>query len=136
MRLASGEPPTPAPPAQLTIPPELARPLARIFVLGLAELARRDGSPPLVPGLAAFLAALDRSASGTVPGMLDAHGNWVGASEAAAVIGCSPRYVRRLAGSGRLIARRSGRDWLIDPQSAQDYRNDRIRRRRAQRALG
>ncbi|MEU4190062.1 helix-turn-helix domain-containing protein [Streptomyces griseoluteus] len=38
----------------------------------------------------------------------------VGISDAAARLGCSPEYARRLARRGRLSARRVGRTWLVD----------------------
>lgn len=38
------------------------------------------------------------------------------AAEAAAVMGCTPRWVRHLAQAGRVPARRVGRTWLIERQ--------------------
>ncbi|MGW4441056.1 helix-turn-helix domain-containing protein [Streptomyces sp. NPDC004596] len=38
----------------------------------------------------------------------------VGVSDAAARLGCSPEYVRRLARRRRLSARWVGRTWLVD----------------------
>ncbi len=37
-------------------------------------------------------------------------------------MGISERRVRHHAATGRLIARKDGRDWLIDSDSARDYR--------------
>jgi excisionase family DNA binding protein len=104
----------------VTVPGELARPVARLIVLGLAEQSRRDGGLRPAPGLAALLGRLDGFESETAPAML-AETRWACVREAAAVIGCSAQFTRRLAASGRLIACRAGWEWLIDRQSAQDY---------------
>ncbi|MFJ6438674.1 helix-turn-helix domain-containing protein [Streptomyces sp. NPDC091416] len=44
------------------------------------------------------------------------------AYEAAALMGCSPEYVRRLARAGRVLARRAGPAWLINTASLDAYR--------------
>ena len=107
--------------ADLTIPPHLARPLARLVVIGLSELERRNGGLPLTPGLASLLA--DLSGFGHAAAMLaaEAHGTWVVSGEAAALTGLTERSARRLAASGRVIARRAGGTWLIDRESIEDY---------------
>jgi hypothetical protein len=47
--------------------------------------------------------------------------NWVGVMEAAARTGRSERQIRRLASSGRVIARRIGhRSWTIDLESLEN----------------
>lgn len=43
-------------------------------------------------------------------------------NQAAALLECSTRHARHLACTGRIAARRSGRDWLIDPVSLDSYR--------------
>ncbi|WUQ57126.1 helix-turn-helix domain-containing protein [Streptomyces virginiae] len=44
------------------------------------------------------------------------------AEQAALLLGCSTEYVRRLARTGRVLARRAGPAWLIDPASLDAYR--------------
>lgn len=102
------------------VPAGLCRPLLGLVVLGLAERARRDGGVQPVPGLVALLTELDMAGNGRVPAMVGSSW-WVTAGEAAALAGISGRSVRRLAASGRVIARRAGHEWLIDRQSAIDY---------------
>lgn len=113
----------------VTVPPGLARPLVDAAILGLAARARRDGGAPPFPGLAALLAELDMSARpelGThFPRM--AEPSWLAAGEAARLTGTSARYVRRLAASGRLRARKRGWAWEIDADSARDYGRERRR---------
>jgi hypothetical protein len=47
--------------------------------------------------------------------------NWLGVMEAAARTGRSERQVRRLASSGRVIAKRIGhRSWLVDIESLEN----------------
>lgn len=103
----------------VTVAPQLCRVVARLAVLGLAEITCRDGGPPSVPGLASLLTALD-SSSGTAP-VTVMPDIWITTSQAAAVLGLSCRQARKLAAAGRLIARRHGRDWQVSRQSAQDY---------------
>jgi len=58
-----------------------------------------------------------RSVLGPRPDTLKS-ANWVGVMEAATRAGCSTRHARRLAASGRVIARRLDRhQWLIDLES-------------------
>jgi Helix-turn-helix domain len=105
----------------VTVPPELCRPLARLAVLGLLEVSRRDGGAHPAPGLVTLLEQM--SANGPVlptVGNVDGAPCWLTAGEAAAVTGCSARQMRRLAG-GRLRARKHGRAWMIDAASAADY---------------
>jgi hypothetical protein len=106
------------------VPPHLCRALARLAVVGLAELSRRDGGLTTAPGLAALLARLDASASGPAVETMEAQ-RWLAAREAAELAGTSARHARRLAAAGRLIARRRGRDWEIDEASARDYGRER-----------
>ncbi|WP_432104897.1 helix-turn-helix domain-containing protein [Streptomyces sp. bgisy091] len=42
--------------------------------------------------------------------------------DAAALLGCTPEYVRRLARTGRLPAHRVGVVWTIHPQDLDAYR--------------
>jgi excisionase family DNA binding protein len=118
----------------VTVPPELARPLVRLCVLGARELQQRDGGLALVPGLADLLSELDRSGFGRPFGSMTIVSSPLTGSrassqltvgEAADRAGLSPRHVRRLA-DGRLIARKAGGTWLIDAASLADYGRQRI----------
>ncbi|MEV0912698.1 helix-turn-helix domain-containing protein [Streptomyces sp. NPDC049967] len=52
---------------------------------------------------------------------------YVSVGEAAALLGCSTEYVRRLARTGIVRARRIGaRAWAVDPAALDDYRHGRI----------
>ncbi|MFD7968585.1 helix-turn-helix domain-containing protein [Streptomyces clavifer] len=44
------------------------------------------------------------------------------AGEAAFLLGCSTEYARRLARTGRVLARRAGPAWLINRQALDTYR--------------
>lgn len=122
------------PETDVAVPGPLRRAVARLLVLGLAEQSRRDGGVRPAPGLAQFLHELDRPASGPAVGKIALSPyttGWVSTREAAELTQLNERQVRRLAASGRLIARRAGRDWLINRQSAQDYAGDTRRRHRS-----
>jgi excisionase family DNA binding protein len=112
------------------VPAELCRPLARAAIVGLAVIAHKDGGLMPTPGMAALLAKLTMS-SERHPSDSMGHeitpltgSEWLTVSEAAERTGLSRRSVQRLAG-GRLRARRVGRSWLIDPDSAEDYARER-----------
>ena len=109
----------------VVVEPGLCRAVARLAVLGLAELSRRDGTVRAVPGLASLLAQLD-AASGNVPVTVDSTVPLT-STEAARIVGVTPRMARHLAATGRLIAVRRGRDWQISRQSAEDYARGRTR---------
>lgn len=110
----------------LVVPPDVARELLRPLVLGLAARVRADGTP-LSARAIAFLRALHNaaeqpasSAPGTSP---DAPATVeITAHQAAQLMGCSTEYVRRLARTGRVRARRAGPAWLIEATSLDAYR--------------
>lgn len=110
----------------LVVTPEVARELLRPLVLGLAARVRADGTP-LSARTIAFLTELhntaeqQRSSDHGTPTPRPASVE-LGAGEAAALLGCSVEYVRRLARSGRVQARRCGWAWLIDAASLDRYR--------------
>lgn len=102
----------------VVVPAQLAADLARLAVIGARAIQRDSGGLVLVPGMAALLARLATFASETparTVGCISAE--WVSAGEAAAIAGLSVQRIRGLARDGRLIARRAGRNWLIDPDS-------------------
>ena len=104
------------------MPAELAGPLARLAVLGLAELSRRGGSLRPAPGIAALLRQLDAAASGRAESTIGAGDPFlVTVAKAAEAAGVSPRRVRQLAASNRLRCRRHGREWAIELSSAKEY---------------
>jgi hypothetical protein len=108
------------------------RQAARALILGLAEQARRDGGLHPATGLTRELERL-MSEVGRVPASMETAppqgSQWLTTGQAAELAGTSPRQVRRLAGSGRLIGRRHGWEWMIDADSARDYGKDRARGR-------
>lgn len=120
------------PPGDVMVPAELARPLARLAVTGARAVQERDGGLPLAPGMAGLLAELAMSGSGhavrsVAPVTPRSPGRWLTVGQAAGLMRLTCRHVRRLARGGRLTARRAGRAWLIDPDSAEDYRKGRAR---------
>jgi excisionase family DNA binding protein len=99
----------------------------RALVAYLGAQSRRDGGTRPAPGLARLLGQLDMADNGHACATID-ETRWVDVAEAARLAGVSERSVRRLAKSGRLIARRHGhRSWLIDADSATGYGRERRR---------
>lgn len=109
-------------PAGVTVPLELARPLAAVAVLGLADYARRNGGPAVVaPRLQELITALAASASACATPLARVGPRQLTTAQAALVMGVSPQRVRQLAAGKRIIASKTGRDWLVDAQAAEDY---------------
>jgi excisionase family DNA binding protein len=111
----------------MVIPPHLVEPCLMLLRAGEWAWERQNGGFPRrwdLPGLHKILAAARASASGRPPAILGSQARTPDTTtgEAARVMGISERRVRQLAAAGRLIARKRGRDWLIDRQSAEDYR--------------
>ncbi|MFJ4794145.1 helix-turn-helix domain-containing protein [Kitasatospora purpeofusca] len=115
------------PDGTVLIPPDVARELLRPLVVGLAARCRADGTN-LSPRTVRLLHALHNSAehqpcsatgtSDAVPASVE-----LTAPEAAELLACSPEYVRRLVRAGRIVGRRAGPAWLIDPASLDAYRH-------------
>lgn len=105
----------------VVVPASLAGEVLRIVLRDLAVRVRADGGElsagvrELLWGLHASAAEAEQQA-GSVDGTLEGPpvSVEVGISDAAARLGCSPEYARRLARRGRLSARRVGRTWLVD----------------------
>lgn len=117
----------PSPDGDVVVPAHLARRLAALATLGEHVLRERDGGLLLERGLASLIDDLRMSASRpAVVTVGVAEGDWIPAAEAASLAGVSWRHAERLASRGILRARKTGRDWLIDRQAAEDY----ARRRR------
>lgn len=112
------------------VPRELCRPTARALTIWARKEVERNGGARIVPEVLALISALDSaamSASGRPFATMDTH-CWLAVGEAARRAGISARHARRLAKDGRLIARKDGRDWLIDSRSADEYhRRERAR---------
>lgn len=110
------------PPADhgVTVPPELCRQLAYAAVIGLDAQRARGGGGAVPRALTQLIAELAGSPPGTPRATMEAPA-WLTCGQAAELTGTSARYVRRLAGAGRLIARRHGRTWMVDRQSATEY---------------
>lgn len=108
------------------IPPHLVKLTAFLVEYAAKELGSRNGGSPRMPHLPELRKILDAamaSASGRPSVTMEAPSRaLLTTSQAAALMGISVRRVRHHAAAGRIIARRSGRDWLIDACSARDYR--------------
>ncbi len=121
----TAQPPSGGPDATgaAVIPPHLVKLATLLIEFGAKDLTRRNGGPPHMPGLPVLRKILDASASATPSGTLEPPSRApYTTSEAAKVMEVSVSRARYLAAAGRLIACKVGRDWLIDPDSAQDYR--------------
>jgi excisionase family DNA binding protein len=119
------------PDGSVVIPAPLAGEVLRAVVRDLRERVRSDGGE-VSPAVRGVLRAL-HTASVQPPCASDGSGGGtssdqgvsvqeVTAATAAELLGCSPRYVRRLAESGRVAARRAGPVWLIDRASLDAFR--------------
>ncbi|NJP72167.1 helix-turn-helix domain-containing protein [Streptomyces sp. C1-2] len=113
-------------PLLLAVPRSSARALERALAAGLLAVSRADGGRP-TPEAARILRELHNAAHGhrsSVPGTPPAAPTTVdsglrevlGMGEAAAVLGCTPEYARRLARTGRLPAQRVGGVWAVRPE--------------------
>lgn len=113
-------------PAGATVPPELARQLVDAAVLGLAVQAGRNGGGQPPPGMRDLLARIDAAASrrACAPPVATVGPRELTTADAARVMRVSPQQVRKLAAAHKIIARKVGRDWLIDAQAAEDYRRN------------
>jgi excisionase family DNA binding protein len=117
------------------IPPEVAGDVLRALVRDLTARVRADGGE-VGPRVRRVLYALHEAAQhpttptverssdiGTSPGPA-ATVEEVTVDEAAALLGCTPGYVRRLARAGTLAGRRHGaRTWALDRAALDAYRH-------------
>lgn len=117
------------PDGSVIVPATIAGELLRALTRDLAAQARANGGHPS-PGARALLYALLEAAqhadtdSGSDVGTHQPPSTTVEltAHQVARHLGCSPEYVRRLARTGQLRARRAGRVWLIDSASFDAFR--------------
>jgi excisionase family DNA binding protein len=104
------------PDGSVVVPADLAAVVMEILVLKLAGEVRATGGS-LTPSARELLVALvEASQRPEVPAdLVVANPQVAGVSvaEAAARMGCSRQYVRRLLAAGRLAGRRSGGVWLV-----------------------
>lgn len=108
--------------------PRQWRALSDLAWLGVKVLLSRDGGLPLAPGVSALLASVDaasRTADACATPLARVEARQLTTAQAATVMGVSPQRVRQLAARGRIIARKTGRDWLIDAQAAEGHRRNR-----------
>jgi hypothetical protein len=115
------------PDGSVALPVRLALLAGFLVEYAAKEITERGGSRSAMPGLPELQAVLrdaTASARGCPPRTIvpKARPAELTTSEAAALMGISARRVRHHASTGRLIARRNTRDWLIDAASASDYR--------------
>jgi len=108
------------------IPSHLVKLAAFLVEYAAKELGSRNGGPPRMPDLPELRKILDAAvaaASGRPSVTMEAPSRaLLTTSQAAALMDISARRVRHHAAAGRIRAERHGRDWLIDPDSARDYR--------------
>ncbi|MFC8866380.1 helix-turn-helix domain-containing protein [Streptomyces sp. NPDC057148] len=120
-------------PLLLALTPRTARLLERGFKLGLLAESRTTGAEPSAAS-SALLARLHQATQGrsSVPGTPTPapatvdhegfEGSLMGMRDAAAVLGCTAEYARRLARTGRLRAHRVGGVWAVRPEDLDAYR--------------
>ncbi|WP_046503103.1 helix-turn-helix domain-containing protein [Streptomyces odonnellii] len=117
----------------LAVPHRHARELERILSIGLLAVYRADGGRPS-PAAERLLRDLHAAARRPAPAPTADVGSEgppaprveLTVDEAAAVMGCRPRWIRTLLGSGRLRGRRvNARLWLIDADSFDEFRHGR-----------
>lgn len=141
---ASPPAPIELPDGSVIVPAHLAGAVRRILVRDLAQHVRADGGTPTA-AVRQLVYALSRaehdhdqaaalpthkhrqpgpgSGSGTPPAASPIVE--ISTSAAAASLGCSAEFVRRLCRSERLSGRRIGRAWLIDAADLDRYRHGR-----------
>ncbi|WP_435272202.1 helix-turn-helix domain-containing protein [Streptomyces parvulus] len=107
----------------------LAGTVANAVSLFLGARQRADGGT-LTPDARALLAALNRAATQPVSATKPAGGQpanvMLGMGDAAALLGCSPQYARRLAARGEIPgAQRVGRIWLVPSNSLDAFHHER-----------
>jgi hypothetical protein len=112
--------------AAAVIPADLAPLNAYLVEYAVKEITRRNGGAPAVMHDLAELLAILRMPAPSVSGrprpMLPMRAErFLTVSEAVVITGLSDRQVRRLAAEQVLIARKKGRDWQIDADSAAGY---------------
>lgn len=121
------------PDGAVIVPPAVAGDVLRALVRDLTARVRADGGE-VAPGVRRLLIALhaaDQRAEATASGPSSEAGTFptaranveIAARDAAALLGCSTEYVRRLARAGRFQARRVGAAWLIDSADLDRYRH-------------
>lgn len=119
----------PRPDGSVIVPAALVRPL-RAILSGYVAGCARDGAVP-TPALRRLMWALASASQHTDPRPGSATGTTPGGgriveistTDAAALLGCSVEYVRRLCRTGGVNAHRAGRRaWLIDRASLDAWR--------------
>ncbi|MBT2391642.1 helix-turn-helix domain-containing protein [Streptomyces sp. ISL-1] len=114
------------PDGSVLVPAELVPDVLRTLVLGTTARVRANGGT-LAVGAHQLLFALQLAAeqpTGSAPGTPAEQTAMVEltARQAGQLMGCSTEYMRRLARTGRIRARRAGPAWLIDADSLNAYR--------------
>jgi hypothetical protein len=107
------------------IPVAHCRFLVDAAVVDLAKRQRDDGGASPDEGYIATLRRLQAAAVARATPSSSLVPRQLSTAEAALVMGVSPQRVRQLAAQQSIIARKIGRDWLVDERAAQDWRNRR-----------
>ena len=115
-------------PEGVVVPPELAGLVAVLIGYGLDVFEARNGGSPDLPGLRLLRAQLQTARASsrgrprrTLPMPERLSSRYLSVSEAAPVMRVSTRQVRRLAKAGAIVAVRTGRDWRISAEAAEQY---------------
>ncbi|MET7900351.1 hypothetical protein ABZS86_02360 [Streptomyces sp. NPDC005355] len=126
-------PPEPPDGVTVVVPRQSARELERVLAAGLLAVYRADGGRPS-PAAERLLRDLHEAARRPAPPAAADVGSEdppavtveITVAEAAASMGCRPRWIRYLLAAGLLRGRRaSARLWLIDSDSLDEYRHGR-----------
>ncbi|MBT2397230.1 helix-turn-helix domain-containing protein [Streptomyces sp. ISL-100] len=97
-------------------------PTVRRILFALHDAAQQAEASRAAPSFDSATAPFDSSATGSEP----TDGATVSVTEAAQVMGCSPRHIRGLIRSGRLPATRIGaRTWAVGRAALDEFRHGR-----------
>ncbi|XAS66548.1 helix-turn-helix domain-containing protein [Micrococcaceae bacterium Sec5.7] len=124
------------PDGSVVVPGEIADGLLRLLVLGVTTASQRNAGGRPSPAVLEVLHALNMAAvkADEAPvsvngpsigemGIIEVHSKyWKSSAEAAGLLQCTERSVRRACVAGKLPARKVGRQWLISEEDLDTYR--------------
>jgi excisionase family DNA binding protein len=119
----------------VVVPARIANPLLRLLTRGILDIRKANGGGVMSADLMIVLEALQisairenervSSANGTafsVSGNVGIAGDELTSSEAAHLLECTDRAVRKACKEQRLVGRKVGRQWLIRADALDNYR--------------
>lgn len=107
------------------VPPELARPLAAAARQGIASYDHRNGGGTVAAGLRELVDQLAAAVAPRRTPAVTVEARQLTTAQAAPVMGVTQRRVQQLARNGDIIAAKHGRDYLVDAQAAQQWKERR-----------